>query len=129
MSPAAPRRPCNKPGCGILGLTPYCEKHTKVKAEEAKIKDKYRGTASSRGYGYRWSKASKLYRENNPLCIMCQKKGILKLNNCVDHIEPVSGPDDPKFWDETNWQGLCTTCHGIKTASEDGGFGNTKVIR
>ena len=32
------------------------------------------------------------------------------------------------FWDSSNWQGLCAKCHGIKTASEDGGFGNRGTV-
>ncbi|WP_309242099.1 HNH endonuclease [Paenibacillus sp. S150] len=28
------------------------------------------------------------------------------------------------FWNEANWQPLCASCHGIKTAKEDGGYGN-----
>ncbi|KAE8545359.1 hypothetical protein F6453_2331 [Marinobacter nauticus] len=28
------------------------------------------------------------------------------------------------FWDDSNWQALCHSCHSEKTASEDSGFGN-----
>ena len=127
--PAAPRRPCLKPGCGVLGNTPYCFAHTIQKKEEVRVKDRYRGSSASRGYTYEWSKASKRYRQANPLCAICEAKGILKLNNCVDHKIPVTGPDDPLFWDETNWQGLCTSCHSEKTAKEDGAWGNIKKER
>jgi len=130
MSPAAPRKPCRSPGCSTLGTTTYCEKHTikkeaEVKAERIKY-DKERGTSSSRGYTYRWSKAAKIYLKNNPLCAMCEKEGHLELAQCVDHIEAVDGPDDPKFWDESNWQSLSLRCHSIKTAKEDGALGNVK---
>ena len=120
MSPAAPRKPCRSPGCHTLSVGSYCEVHARqretVQRQERIRYDNSRGTSASRGYGSRWTKVAKQYRVNNPLCIMCQAKGILKLNNCVDHIEPVSGPDDPKFWDESNWQGLCTSCHSEKTS-------------
>lgn len=36
----------------------------------------------------------------------------------VDHITPVSGPDDPLFWDDKNHQGLTHSCHSRKTMSE-----------
>ena len=40
----------------------------------------------------------------------------------VDHIIPHKG-DKVLFWDRSNWQPLCKTCHDTKTAREDGGFG------
>ena len=125
--PPAPRKPCRHPSCGILGLATYCEKHTKVKVEEVKLKDKYRGTSASRGYDYRWSKYSKQYRLNNPLCVLCEKKGILKLAQCVDHIKPVvDGQNDPLFWEPSNHRSLCNVCHSTVTALQDGGYGNAK---
>jgi 5-methylcytosine-specific restriction endonuclease McrA len=41
----------------------------------------------------------------------------------VDHIEPVTGPEDRKFWDPTNHQPICRSCHGVKTRRE----GKTQV--
>jgi len=41
----------------------------------------------------------------------------------VDHIKPHRG-DKTLFWERSNWQALCKQCHDIKTAKEDGGFGN-----
>ncbi|WP_396127368.1 HNH endonuclease [Edaphobacter acidisoli] len=40
----------------------------------------------------------------------------------TDHIIPHRG-DKKLFWDRSNWQPLCATCHSVKTAEEDGGFG------
>jgi 5-methylcytosine-specific restriction endonuclease McrA len=34
--------------------------------------------------------------------------------------------DQQLFWNSENWQPLCKVCHDIKTASEDGAFGNKK---
>jgi len=45
----------------------------------------------------------------------------------VDHIQPHKGNDD-LFWDASNWQSLCEACHNLKTATEDGGFGNQPRI-
>lgn len=36
----------------------------------------------------------------------------------VDHIIPVDGPDDPRFWDPENHQSLCHACHSAKTMAE-----------
>lgn len=35
-----------------------------------------------------------------------------------DHIQPVSGQDDPLFFDEGNIQFLHPACHGKKTAED-----------
>ena len=87
-----------------------------------------RPSAAKRGYGRRWRKESKLFlaMPENALCATCKKEGRVRASTCVDHIIPVSGSGDPKFWDKTKWQGSCTECHNKKTATEDGGFGNVK---
>jgi 5-methylcytosine-specific restriction protein A len=41
----------------------------------------------------------------------------------VDHIIPHKG-NYKLFWDKSNWQSLCKSCHDKKTAREDGAFGN-----
>lgn len=46
----------------------------------------------------------------------------------VDHIVPHRG-DPALMWDSDNWQALCKHCHSVKTASEDGGFGNDRKVR
>ena len=46
----------------------------------------------------------------------------------VDHIVPHKG-DLALFYDQTNWQSLCKRHHDIKTAAEDGGFGNKKRFK
>ena len=129
--PVAPRKPCRI--CGALSNGSYCGQHQKKKEEQVRAErikyDQVRGTRTERGYSNRWLKVSKLYRQEHPLCVMCEKKGILKLAECVDHIIAVSGPDDPLFYEPSNWQSLCHSCHSEKTAKEDGGLGNKKVER
>lgn len=129
--PEAPKKPCAAPGCRRLTLARYCSDHERKRENSQRNNriryDQERGTATSRGYNFRWSKYSKQYRVEHPLCVMCKAKGILTLAECVDHIEPVNGADDPKFWDESNHQSLCHSCHSEKTAKEDGGFGNGKL--
>ena len=82
-----------------------------------------RGSSTQRGYGYKWQQARNGYLGKHPLCRHCQAKGLVTLATDVDHIDPHRG-DMQKFWDTSNWQPLCHSCHSIKTASEDGGFGN-----
>lgn len=131
--PVAPRKICRYPGCSTLTETAYCGQHEKKKQDTVKSKrikyDKERGTATQRGYNYSWSKYSKQFRKENPLCVMCEKEGIVTLADCVDHIVPVSGQEDPLFWQASNHQSLCHSCHSVKTAKEDGGYGNDVKLR
>lgn len=82
-----------------------------------------RETSASRGYGYRWQKARAGYLNRHPLCAECESIGRVTAATDLDHITPHKG-DMARFWDRSNWQGLCKPCHSRKTAREDGGFGN-----
>lgn len=91
--------------------------------------EQQRGTSNQRGYTYRWQQASKGYLAKHPLCVHCQLKGLVVSATEVDHVIPHRG-DMTLFWDrDNNWQGLCGPCHSTKTATEDGGFGNTRRSR
>lgn len=85
-----------------------------------------RGSAHTRGYTKRWARYSKLRLQQYPHCVRCMMAGLVVLATQTDHIIPVEGPEDPRFWDPTNHQSLCTPCHSAKTAAEDGGYGNRK---
>jgi len=84
--------------------------------------DKARGSAHARGYTRKWARYASGYLLRHPLCVECAEHERDQLAECVDHVQPVSGPDDPGFWDEANHQPLCWSCHSRKTAREDGGF-------
>lgn len=83
--------------------------------------DRTRETSSARGYGYRWQKLRKKFLEHNPLCVICAMKNLVKAAMVVDHIIPHKGNAE-LFWEQKNWQPLCTSCHSRKTATEDSGF-------
>ena len=87
-----------------------------------------RPSASKRGYNYRWVKYSHNYLSAHPLCVICEAKGKTTAATVVDHIVPHKGSQE-LFWDVSNHQSLCASCHGRKTAREDGGFGNRKKKR
>lgn len=75
--------------------------------------DKRRPNSSARGYNREWEKARAEYLRRHVLCVRC---GMLA--DVVDHIRPHKG-DHALFWDRTNWQALCTSCHsGTKQAEE-----------
>jgi 5-methylcytosine-specific restriction enzyme A len=69
-----------------------------------------------RGYTARWQRYRLFYLSTHPLC------SVAGCNLCatdVDHIVPVTGPDDEGFWDESNHSAKCHACHSRKTAKED----------
>ena len=109
-----PKVPCRHPGCAEL-IPPgelYCEKHKAQHSGEG------RGGAAARGYGSNWNRARRVFLEAHPLCSECMKQGLYVKATDVDHIIPHRG--DPKlFWDQSNWQALCHSCHSKKTNESD----------
>lgn len=118
--PTAAQRPCAAPGCSVLVTSGRCQRH-------AQQREQQRGKVAARGYGYRWQKARTAYLALNPLCVVCQRAGIVRTATDVDHVVPHRG-DAALMWDVANWQSLCHACHSIKTAREDGGFGRAGAV-
>lgn len=70
----------------------------------------------------RWRKARDRHLAENPLCALCERLDITKAGDTVDHIIEHKG-DYNLFWDESNWQTLCRSCHsGIKRLQERHGY-------
>ncbi|WP_458462413.1 HNH endonuclease signature motif containing protein [Paenibacillus sp.] len=114
------KRFCSKQGCKeTITEGRYCEDHQ----DQVHSYDQDRGTAAERGYDSRWRKARTGFLKKHPLCVTHWKDGYVQAATVVDHIKPHRG-DKTLFWDRNNWQALCRQCHAIKTAKEDGGFGN-----
>ena len=111
--PSKPKVPCRHPGCAELVEpgTKYCDKHKALHPETVR-------SATSRGYGRAWQKASKSYLASHPLCVRCMEAGKYTKATVVDHIKPHRG-DQTLFWDQNNWQALCKKCHDKKTWTED----------
>lgn len=124
---------CAYPGCRrpVERGQRYCAMHlekgaardAKAKSEREAHREKRVGSSTARGYGYRWQRLRERILSEHPLCVECQKKGIIRLATDVDHVVPHRG-DPELMWDERNLQPLCHECHSRKTAAEDGGFGN-----
>lgn len=93
------------------------------------MQDERRRTSTERGYGWRWRCYSARRLKEHPLCVACEEEGIVGLASETDHRIPVTGPDDPLFWEPTNHQSLCGMHHRRKTATEDGGFGRKPLPR
>ena len=104
-----PKVVCRHPGCPELADSRigFCPKHTPVVI-----------SAAQRGYGKAWQKVRKVFLAAHPLCEECKKNGRYVKATDVDHIKPHRGDRD-LFWDMSNWQALCHSCHSKKTARED----------
>ncbi len=52
---------------------------------------------------------------SRPLCVDCERKGLVNIATELDHIVPLcqGGTESP-----SNRQGLCHECHAAKTARE-----------
>ena len=118
--PIRPKSICTYPGCGRLtdGLG-GCALH---RNHARKDSDKRRESSTDRGYDGKWRKARRLHLLKQPLCVHCLKTGKRTPATDVDHVIPHKG-DMALFWDMSNWQSLCHSCHSIKTARYDGAFG------
>jgi len=58
----------------------------------------------------RWKSERKVFLQEHPFCAICKKYGYLKAATVVDHIKPHKG-DEVLFWDQSNWQACCKSCH------------------
>jgi 5-methylcytosine-specific restriction protein A len=73
----------------------------------------------------RWVHGRVAHLSANPLCAMCAVVGHVCAASVVDHIRPHRGDAD-RFFDRSNWQSLCTTCHDIrKQRAEARGYADT----
>ena len=130
--PQALARACRVMGCaGGEGCT-----HGAV--QRAQAVDRDRGSSASRGYGARWRAfrdwfISELFRLGVPragLCgsrlpgakatedSECARLDLLVMGTVLDHIVPVTGPDDPRFFQPLELQLLCESCHNAKRQRE-----------
>jgi 5-methylcytosine-specific restriction protein A len=117
--PQRMQKPCAHHGCPSLTRERYCPDHAK---QEQQRYERQRGSARQRGYTSRWEKARTSYLRSHPLCVECEKEGIVTAAIVVDHIKPHKG-NQALFWDTSNWQSLCKHHHDLKTATEDGRWG------
>jgi 5-methylcytosine-specific restriction protein A len=109
--------PCHAPkicGCGFkvpFGTLCACQK--KRQLERKARFDATRPSARERGYDAQWDRERAAYLKANKQCRRCGDPA-----TTVDHIQPHKG-NRVLFWNRSNWQPLCTTCHSrAKQAAE-----------
>lgn len=113
-----PKRICSHPGCSNLTQSARCEYHEAIKHKQRE-RTHYHAWYSSR----RWRILRTKWLSLHPFCVRCIVNGNVVIATIADHIRPHKG-DTKLFYDTDNLQSLCKRCHDIKTAKEDGGFGN-----
>lgn len=119
--PTKQKRLCNYRGCrNIATKGSKCDDHYEPpkRKESGQYHHWYNLPA--------WKALRMMWLKSHPLCEECKRNGIPTTPaTLVDHIEPHRG-DWNLFMDPENLQSLCSSCHSKKTATEDGGFGNTR---
>jgi 5-methylcytosine-specific restriction protein A len=125
--PAALLRACSSSGCPTLVRSGRCTEHERAKQQAY---DNARGTSSERGYGSRWRKYRDWFLAKWRTCgakpkgspdtqdSQCKAMGRIVAATVVDHIVPVSGPQDPTFYKPECHQALCDACHNAKRQRE-----------
>lgn len=112
-----PSHRCSKCRRLITGRCPHCEQ----------TRDRARPNAASRGYcSKRWRRFRAIQLALAPLCVECLRGGVHTAATEVDHIRPVSGPDDPTFLSFAAVRSVCKVCHSRKTVTQDSTFARTR---
>lgn len=104
--PSAPPSLCLEPRCPNLGAYKgRCKVH-------ARIQERTRYNAETRKWYYTdaWKTLRQIVLGNQPVCVECK----VQPSTEVDHITPHRG-NYAMFFNLSNLQGMCTTCHGRKT--------------
>jgi 5-methylcytosine-specific restriction protein A len=104
--PDAPHQQCRHPRCPNYAVRyGCCIEHVPTSS----VQPTYNGLNSS---NKRFRRLRHSYLLRHPFCIECGAVGCV-----VDHRIPHRG-DATLFWSQSNWQTLCLSCHGRKTATE-----------
>ncbi len=109
--PEKPLKPCQYPGCGVLGCTHH---------GWSRLRGRPKASPSKRGYGRDWQALRRRKLQADYLCEFCLDRGKDVLAEVVDHIRPIA--EAPKLrlvW--SNLRSLCKVCHDKHTLSDKGG--------
>lgn len=90
-----------------------------AKIVKEKAVARYSKESSKRYNNKEWRKFRALKLQESPYCVECFANGILNDQHLeIDHIKPVTGIEDPTFYDLNATQTLCKACHSRKTMRE-----------
>lgn len=82
----------------------------------SKDRPQQQGDHSAVYHSSRWVKVRRLVLQRDPICVRCYNAGVTIPSTVADHIIPINqgGP----VWEMDNLQGMCNTCHAVKSARE-----------
>lgn len=116
-----PLKPCAHSGCTeLVKGGGYCTRHTRQNRNIKREHSLERGISAEWHYLYssaRWRKIRAAQLISEPFCRNCASKGIRTKAEDVDHIIPHRG-NRQMFYDSSNLQSLCHSCHSRKTIAE-----------
>ena len=99
------KQPCAVAGCKNQAETgsQYCAEHKRPTSTESRSK-------WTNMYDKRWAKARKRFLSEHWYCEECLKQGKYTPATTVHHKIEHKG-DYKLFWDESNWEAICASCH------------------
>lgn len=76
----------------------------------------------------KWRKFSKQYRAKHPVCVECEKQGLVSPAEVCDHIDGIETilKENRDPFDENEVQSLCHVCHNKKSGKESA---KNKIIK
>lgn len=106
-------RLCTYPTCKVVvvGNGSRCPDHPYIRPVKAP-QPHSKGIYSSS----KWKRLRNRFIANNPLCVHCERIGLIRPATVVDHIVEIRDGGD--VWNTDNYQSLCRDCHQIKTGME-----------
>lgn len=114
-----PPRVCSKPGCWTLtqSMDGRCSEHKRQPFEGLRGKEKRREYNRDQPESNKFYKATAWLQvrasvlRKGPLCVECERVGIVKAATLVDHIIPYRERPDLGLARD-NLRPLCHSCHG-----------------
>ena len=109
--PSAPERFCTRHGTTSTNGCPDCRRGYRRHQ-----------VGTTRYDTPRWKRATARFKAAHPFCINAEQglPTCTLVTDVTDHRIPHGG-DERLFWDESNWQPMCSSCHNRKTLEETRG--------
>ncbi len=123
--PWAPKHPCAQQGCPKLTDKRYCDDHKPKRDAAAKAaarlrwqdhEDAHPRESFDKRYGPNWRRARLMHLHEHPLCVECEREGLVVGGTIVDHIVGIQ--DGGSILDPDNLQTMCDRHHREKTQRE-----------
>lgn len=122
--PMRPKKMCVEANCNRYAEPGNCRCADHARAYASRYRQSETRIERTALYSTKeWARVRRAVLDVQPLCVECLANGRYEKAVVVDHIQPHKG-DRQLFFDVSNLQSLCKSCHDRKTATEDGGFGH-----